>query len=109
MLSLATKIKLVALVMVIIAAIAVASTDPTWQICSLAILLGATLLSARLIDRELNDQEALGFYLIILVAVSTGSLIGAILSWSLRAAIISVSIIASCFIYSVIALKVIQR
>jgi len=108
-LSLATKIKLITLVMVIIAAIAVASTDPTWQICSLAILLGAALLSARLIDRELNDQEALSFYLIILVAVSTGSLIGAILSWSLRAAIVSVSIIASCFIYSVIALKVIQR
>jgi small-conductance mechanosensitive channel len=108
-LSLATKIRLVMLVMVIIVAIAVVSTDPIWQICSLIVLLGVTLLSARLIDRELNEREALGFYLIILVAVSTGSLIGAILSWSLHGAILSVSIVTSSFTYSVIALRAIQR
>jgi FtsH-binding integral membrane protein len=98
------------LILVIIASLSlVAARDAYWQVASICLLVATLLSATRIIDTRLDAREAVGFYVLILAALTTGSVIGAVVAHTLLNTLISLSIAIVSTIYFIIALKVRER
>jgi hypothetical protein len=87
----------------------VAARDIYWQVASICLLVATLLAATRIIDTRLDAREAVGFYTLILAALTTGSVIGAVVAQTLLNTLISLSIAIVSTIYFIIALKVRER